>query len=451
MNADAFNGKNAYQSIKKLSVDIGPRFSGSESCELAASYIKSYFEDLRIKVSDQEFDLQTGGLADFKLEILDPVLGDITCRPLQFIPDTPQDGIVGDLIYVEGIDRPQMGPHVKGKIVIWSRSGVQGMNFRLDKLFQYEPLAVLMISMNPGFKPRHDVVTERTFGPYKPVPIFQISWEDGYKLVQEGAQKARIVVKSFIKNGMGRNIIAELPGEESPEEIVIIGGHYDSPPETVSATDNASGTAIMLELARLYARRGSKRSLRFIAWDAEERGLVGSRHYASRLYSADRVERKSDDFDLRRDRTELDRHLLCINMDVLGMALGHHSCYVIGPPELSGTIKVLGKELGVPQQVITDSLYGSDHEPLAWAGVPAINFSRIGPSMQYIHTLDDTIDLIRTERLQEVGELIDTFISRNVANAKSWPFERSLPPGQAEMVSNKFEKTMGMKLLEGRD
>jgi hypothetical protein len=131
---------------------------------------------------------------------------------------------------------------------------------------------------------------------------------------------------------------------------------------------------------------------------------------------------------------------LCINMDVLGMAVGINSCYVLGPKELFITMGVITKELGIPHQVIEDELYGSDHEPFAWMGIPAIDFSRIGPSMQYIHTREDTLDLIRPERLQDIGKVIDTFLNRNAASAETWPFERTIQDKLAKMVSEKFEK-----------
>jgi Zn-dependent M28 family amino/carboxypeptidase len=78
------------------------------------------------------------------------------------------------------------------------------------------------------------------------------------------------------------NLSVEVPGTLRPEEIVVIGAHYDSPPASPGADDNASGTAALLELARLLRDAKPARTLRFTAYVNEEppffqTGLMGSR------------------------------------------------------------------------------------------------------------------------------------------------------------------------------
>lgn len=67
-----------------------------------------------------------------------------------------------------------------------------------------------------------------------------------------------------------RNVIAERRGARSPEEIVLVGAHYDSAPGTPGADDNASGSAVLLELARVFATRAPGRTLRLVAFVNEE-------------------------------------------------------------------------------------------------------------------------------------------------------------------------------------
>ena len=81
------------------------------------------------------------------------------------------------------------------------------------------------------------------------------------------------------------NIVATLPGRADPERIVIVSAHYDSysnQAETLApgADDNASGVATVVETARLLAAHGFDFTVRFIAFGAEERGLIGSQRYA---------------------------------------------------------------------------------------------------------------------------------------------------------------------------
>ena len=83
------------------------------------------------------------------------------------------------------------------------------------------------------------------------------------------------------------NTIADLPGTEFPDEVVIVSGHLDSwdGPGALGAQDNALGSAVALEAARLLVETGAKpkRTIRFILWTGEEQGLLGSRGYLESL------------------------------------------------------------------------------------------------------------------------------------------------------------------------
>jgi len=97
----------------------------------------------------------------------------------------------------------------------------------------------------------------------------------------------RVRGQDYTADGMEvRNIVAEIAGTVRPAEIVIIGAHYDSPPGSPGADDNASGVAALLELARRFSHGKPARTLRFVAFTNEEppyfqTGLMGSRVYAS--------------------------------------------------------------------------------------------------------------------------------------------------------------------------
>ena len=79
------------------------------------------------------------------------------------------------------------------------------------------------------------------------------------------------------------NVIADIPGTEKPDEMVIVSGHLDSwdGPGSEGALDNGTGTMVALEAARLLMHAGAKpkRTIRFILWTGEEQGLFGSRRY----------------------------------------------------------------------------------------------------------------------------------------------------------------------------
>lgn len=76
-----------------------------------------------------------------------------------------------------------------------------------------------------------------------------------------------------------RNVIATITGTTYPEDIFLIGAHYDTISGGVGSIDNATGVATMLELARYFSAHPPAYTLRFVAFDAEEIGVVGSGHY----------------------------------------------------------------------------------------------------------------------------------------------------------------------------
>ena len=91
---------------------------------------------------------------------------------------------------------------------------------------------------------------------------------------------------------MVRNIAVELPGEEFPEEIVVIGAHYDSVLGSPGANDNGTGVAAVLELARLFKDRNLNRTVRFVAFANEEPPFFYSNEMGSQIYAARSRERE---------------------------------------------------------------------------------------------------------------------------------------------------------------
>lgn len=77
-----------------------------------------------------------------------------------------------------------------------------------------------------------------------------------------------------------RNFYVEIPGRAAPEEVVLVGAHFDSVPGTPGADDNASGTAAALELARVLKDRPMRSTVRIVFFNLEEIGLIGSTEHA---------------------------------------------------------------------------------------------------------------------------------------------------------------------------
>jgi hypothetical protein len=77
------------------------------------------------------------------------------------------------------------------------------------------------------------------------------------------------------------NVVAEIPGTDKKDEVVMLGGHLDSWHSATGATDNAIGSSVMMEAARIIQSLGLKprRTIRVALWSAEEQGLLGSKEY----------------------------------------------------------------------------------------------------------------------------------------------------------------------------
>ena len=91
----------------------------------------------------------------------------------------------------------------------------------------------------------------------------------------------------FNKDLKGYNVIAEIKGTDLSDEIVMLGGHLDSWQGATGATDNAAGSAVMLEAVRILKESGVKprRTIRIALWSGEEQGLLGSRAYVKNHFA----------------------------------------------------------------------------------------------------------------------------------------------------------------------
>jgi Zn-dependent M28 family amino/carboxypeptidase len=107
-------------------------------------------------------------------------------------------------------------------------------------------------------------------------------------------EKVRLAMEfeaAITKADSGFNIIAEIPGTDLKDEVVMLGAHFDTWHSGTGATDNNTGTAACLEAVRILQslshRYGMKprRTIRIALWGGEEQGLIGSRQYVSSMFA----------------------------------------------------------------------------------------------------------------------------------------------------------------------
>jgi len=127
----------------------------------------------------------------------------------------------------------------------------------------------------------------RTFDVTKAVPTVVMRNEDYGRLSRLMADgrtvelELTIVNKTYPEGATAYNVVAEIPGTDKADEVVMLGGHIDSWHSATGATDNAIGCATMMEAIRILQAIGVKprRTIRLALWSGEEQGLLGSQAY----------------------------------------------------------------------------------------------------------------------------------------------------------------------------
>jgi carboxypeptidase Q len=134
----------------------------------------------------------------------------------------------------------------------------------------------------------------RTYDPSKAPPTVVLRNEDYgriSRILEDGTPvelEFTIVNRSYPEGRTSYNVIAEIPGTDKKNEIVMLGGHLDSWHAATGATDNAIGCAVMMEAARILNAAGLKprRTIRVALWSGEEQGLLGSKAYVRRHFGS---------------------------------------------------------------------------------------------------------------------------------------------------------------------
>jgi hypothetical protein len=134
----------------------------------------------------------------------------------------------------------------------------------------------------------------RTFDVTKALPTIVMSNEDYGRITRILADGTDVMLEFDVVNRVypegktSYNTVAEIPGTDKADEVIMMGGHLDSWHAATGATDNAIGCAIMMEAARILVKLGVKprRTIRVALWSGEEEGLLGSQAYVKEHFGS---------------------------------------------------------------------------------------------------------------------------------------------------------------------
>lgn len=209
---------------------------------------------------------------------------------------------------------------------------------------------------------------------------------------------------------------------------VLLGAHYDTRPRATSdnpvnqskpilgANDGASGTAVLLELARILPE-SNRPTIELVFFDAEDSGGIdgwdwirGSTHYVSELSSS--------------RKTSINAMIL---VDMVGDTNLQIPREVSSTDSLQNAVWDISKRLGYTETFLgrVGSSILDDHRPFLDAGIPALDIIH-HPFPWYWHTLEDTPDKCSAESLQRVGEVLEIFVveynTETGVYSLDWPF-----------------------------
>jgi hypothetical protein len=431
----AFDGGKAFQHLVRLAVTIGPRLTGSPGEHKAAAYVVGVLEPLGLKVTQQRFPSITYGNHQCVFEVLQGGRWRaVAAEPVMLSRSTPPDGVEGEIFFAETGQLEYLTPAMKDKIVL-----VCGSVRPEDRprVISHGPKAIVTIDPTLREGLSRAVLRDANRRTYGNLPMATIRHLDGLDIVKQRARRARLILRNSEAKSYSLNVIGEKAGTDFADEIVVICAHYDSHWCIPGAADNAGGTAVMLELARVLARRPSRRTLRFVAFGAEETGLCGSTFYADGLARRARRQRKAASFDEKVDKTECDRHRLTFNIDVHGCTLGQYVATFNGPEDLGASVRLLASEVGMNCDVQKKPM-SSDGTPLAAVGVPSVQFARYGGTTSFGHQTGDDVRYLSADALGIAGQFAERYLRRYVTDAPVFAFPREIPDDQMKAVKEYF-------------
>jgi aminopeptidase YwaD len=386
------DGERALEHIRVLSEDIGPRVAGTEEEWMAANYIKDQFEKLGYPTEIQEVPI-----SNVRSNLIITTLGNMELRVNTATGSgyTDSDGVTAEIISAGLGNSPEDFPaEVEGNIALVQR-GDAPFAQKAENAVNAGAVGVIIYNNAAGS-------INPTLGTYSsPVPVVAITLADGSLLIDELQEQEVVATIKAEHLTKSWNVVATSTPKnqkKATDQIVHVSAHYDSVPFAPGANDNGSGTAMMLELARILKGQNIDKEVRFLAAGAEEIGLVGSRYYVNQL-----------------TEDEINRSLANFNMDMIATSWEPASYMYIntvdGQPNIVSESAVAAGARHGNDTYYLNAGGSSDHVPFHQAGIAAANFIRREPDTgrlePWYHTPADTIENnISLERLQEAGEII---------------------------------------------
>ena len=385
----ATNSPFGFKRLETLCDTFGPRFTGSANLENAIDWcMKEMKKDGFKNVHGEKVKVPRWVRGRESATLISPRHRALPMMGLGGSVGTSKEGITAEVLVVKSFeDLKTKTEQAKGKIVLFNlpfteyRETVIVRRLGAIEASKAGAVASLIRSVGPFSMQSPHTGNMAYKDEVKKIPHAALSLEDAEMLarMQARGEKLKIQLKMeahMLPDGYSRNVIADIPGAEHPEQIVIVSGHIDSWDVGQGAMDDGGGCVASWEAARLMLKLDlkPKRTIRVVLWTNEENGIRGAKEYA------------------RRHANDLKNHVLAIESD---SGVFNPSGYgFLGSGKGMETIQAVGKLLDPIQAgEIKKGCRGADVLKLITGGVPAMHLEVDREKYFWFHHTDaDTTD-----------------------------------------------------------
>jgi len=399
----ALAGTQAYDITESLTTEIGPRVGGSPQEALAREWAVAKFKEIGLQnVRIEPFTMPYWERGIETASIVTPNPQQLYITSLGGSVATPAGGVEAEIAYFPTFEDLKNAPAggLDGKIVFISgrmKKAPDGAGYGpanqkrrqgATEAAKRGAAAVVIRSVGTDSHRFPHTGMMRYADDVKKIPIAALSAPDADQLERTLSRGETITLKlnmtpAWKGDVQSGNVIGEIVGSEKPNEIVLVGGHLDSWDLGTGAIDDGAGIGISAGAAQVIVESGlkPKRTLRVVAFGAEEVGLLGGRAYVAQHKGKD-----------------LDNHVLATESD-----FGAGPAYEVKSGVRSGetVLKEMGKAMGLPfSDAGTNG--GPDIGPMFGEGVPVMRWQQEGTDyFDLHHTPDDTFDKIDKDEIQQ--------------------------------------------------
>ncbi|HUQ87047.1 MAG TPA: M20/M25/M40 family metallo-hydrolase, partial [Vicinamibacterales bacterium] len=398
----------AWDRVAELTDTFGQRVSGSDNLNRAIAWaVDAMKKDGLDNVHTERVMIPRWVRGNESLEITNPPLHNVPLLGLGGSVGTAGGAVEAEVMVVSnGDDLTKRAAEAKGKIVLFNvpytnyGETVQYRSGGASMAAKHGAVAALVRAVGPmGLRTPHTGGMNYADNIAK-IPTAAIPGEDAnrvQRLVSRGT-KVRMRLKmeaKFEADVESFNVVGEIKGSEKPEEIVLVGGHFDSWDPGMGASDDAVGCVVTWEAARLMKKLNirPKRTVRVVLFTNEENGTRGGNGYRDQ------------------HTHEASNHIFSVESDSGVFAPSRLGFSGSEPArKIIGEIATLLTPLGL--QEITNGGGGADIGPISALGkVPMMAYA--GDSNKYFtihHTPADTVDRIEPSEVSKAAAALSAMI-----------------------------------------